>query len=178
MTRRVILIVSILGVILLIRAGVSYYNLFEAKVVHVKSVWLKNEGNEARISDCQLFDYIDSYFKEWKLDNTVANGGTEADVYEFKNSATSKQAFKSISDNLDALCSSQNQIIAFCKEYKDELASSPWATLFLLKGDGTYYVAIVGNFHDGLRIYLRSFDSEKVFEGWDHNRVNRLVVSN
>lgn len=117
---------------------------------------------------------VDRDFTSWGLDN---KGGqteeTPVDVYEMIKDANFKQMFTSLSPDLDKLSFTQDQIIEFCEKHQDWLRTDGYATLFLFKENGKFFVAYTFVFSRGLHVYLRRIEDVCV---WDAEFRHRLVV--
>lgn len=95
--------------------------------------------------------YIDSDFKNWKLDKkSEAKPETNVVVYELVKDGNYKDIF---TGDLDKICLTQSQIIEFCKNHK-ELLSKYSATFFLFKENNEFLVAYVNVNDDGLYAYV------------------------
>lgn len=118
--------------------------------------------------------YLDPDFKNWGLNNKGdATKETPVQVYEMAKDATFSQMFNSLSSDLDSLCLTQNQIIRFCEKYPSHLRQDGYATFFLFKENGEYFVAGVGVISDGLCVSVDRFGYAYV---WDAEDAHRLVV--
>jgi hypothetical protein len=80
--------------------------------------------------------------------------------------------FRSLGD-LDALCMEQGEIVDFVKKHRDKLHPNGWATFFLFKVNGEYFVA--GVRVDGRRLgaIVHRFDYSDV---WGAAYRRRVVV--
>jgi len=118
--------------------------------------------------------YIDSDFNGWGLNEAgEATGETSAQVYELTADAIFAKMFTSLTGDLDKLCLSQNQIIRFCEKHPNWLRQEGYATFFLFKMNGEYFVAYVRVLGDGLFVDVRRFARDRV---WDAEYRHRLVV--
>jgi hypothetical protein len=119
--------------------------------------------------------YIDLDFKNWNLNKAGQKTGQipKTDVYELVADATFVQMFGSLSDNLDKLVMSQSQIIEFCEKYPTWLRQDGYATFFLIKEDGKYFVVSVRVGGVGLSVDVDRFEDDYV---WGAERRRRLVV--
>lgn len=91
-------------------------------------------------------------FTGW-LDNDFVNYGTDVpgqatkempvQVFEMIKDGTFAQIFGGFGENLDRLCLTQAQIIQFVKDHSRWLHPEGWATFFLFKVNGEYFVAFV-----------------------------------
>jgi hypothetical protein len=124
----------------------------------------------------QLFNgYLDSDFKNW--DANEAGGATpetSVTVYEMKADANYATMFGSLSDNVENLVLTQDQILTFVEQTRDKLRTGGYATFFLFKSEGEYFVADV--YVDGggsLEATVNRFESGYV---WNGSRRIRVVV--
>lgn len=118
---------------------------------------------------------IDRDFKNWgcdvKADPTKA---VNVHVYEMIKDGTFTQIFGGLSDNLDELCLTQDQIIQFCEMYKKWLRTDGCATFFLFKVNGEFFVARVDVNSDGTldaSVYRFSYGNV-----WSADYRHRVVV--
>jgi len=121
-------------------------------------------------------------FPGW-LDNDFRNYGTDVkggptketpvQVYELIKDGTSAQIFGGFGENLDRLCLSQDQIMGFVKDHGKWLRTDGYATLFLFKVNGEFFVARVDRRSGGLRVYVRRLSYGNV---WDAEYGRRVVV--
>lgn len=118
--------------------------------------------------------YISSYFRNLILNN-VGKATEEAKmaVYEMTANATFSQMFNSLADNLDQLVMSQSQIIRFCEKYPDWLRQDGYATFFLIKESGAYFVVYVFVVDDGLVVHVYHLEGARV---WNAGYRLRLVT--
>lgn len=118
--------------------------------------------------------WIEPNFKNWGLDVVgIATPEMLVQVHEQVKDGTFRQLFKSLSSNLDKLVMTQHQIIMFCQTYPHWLRQDGFATLFLFKENGEFFVAKVRMYSDGLRVCLGRFKHDDV---WPAGRSHRLVV--
>ena len=97
---------------------------------------------------------IDSDFRNWKADESgQPTKETSVAVYEMVADATFSQMFGSVSTDLGKLCFTQHQVKNFIKKYRNWLRADGWATFFLFKSHGHFFVAYV-NVHDVGRLYV------------------------
>ena len=150
-------------------AILSLLSIFETLV-------LEDLDGKATIANAKntFKSYLDSNFKNWRLNNKGnATKETPIQVYEMVKDATFSQMFNSLSSDLDSLCLTQNQIIRFCEKYPSHLRQDGYATFFLFKESGEYFVASVFVRSGGLRVFVSRFESADV---WDAEGRHRLVV--
>lgn len=125
--------------------------------------------------------YIDSDFENWGLNKkSKTTTETEIQVYEIAKDAIFKDMFTFLSDNLDSLCLTQDQIIDFCSNHSEYLRSGGYATFFLTKKDfkkpatsNNLFVIRVPVHSGGLAVYVSHFDDAYV---WVAGCRHRLVV--
>lgn len=92
-----------------------------------------------------------------------ATGKTKVTVHEMIKDGTYKDIFTGMSDNLDSLCLTEDQIIQFIEKYPDWLCKD-WYTLFLFKVNSNFFVAFVNLNSDGsLDANLNRFGSGGVW---------------
>jgi hypothetical protein len=100
--------------------------------------------------------YIDGNFKNWRLNQaSLATAETMVDVREMINDGTSIQLFVSITSDLDRIIMTQAQIIRFCEKYPNWLHQNGYATFFLTKVSGRYFVVSV--FMDSIGFYVQVY---------------------
>ncbi|MFO0718687.1 MAG: hypothetical protein U0522_01510 [Candidatus Paceibacterota bacterium] len=109
------------------------------------------DGKETISQVRDLFTgWIDPYFKSWGCD--VASkpaGAANVAVHEMIKDGTFAQIFNGMSDDLDALCLSQAQIINFVKKHRKWLRTDGHSTFFLFKVGDEFFVADVRVYDDG-----------------------------
>jgi len=117
---------------------------------------------------------IDSDFKNWGLNvEGVPTKKTKVSVFEMIKDGDFRQLFGSFGENLDRLCLTQAQIKQFCKKHGDWLRADGYATFFLFKVNGEYFVAYVRVFSDGLSVRVDRFSDGSV---WSAEYQHRVVV--
>ncbi|OGZ54363.1 MAG: hypothetical protein A3B25_01715 [Candidatus Ryanbacteria bacterium RIFCSPLOWO2_01_FULL_48_26] len=106
--------------------------------------------------------HIDPGFKE--LNKAGAKTPpAETEVYEMVRNATFTEIFGSLSANLDRLVLTQDQVVAFVKEYRYLLRDERIATFFLLKDGDQFFVAEVHDLGEaGLGVHLLAFEYDGV----------------
>lgn len=119
--------------------------------------------------------WIDSDFRAYGADE--ASGPTvetPVAVYEMVKDATFAQMFGSLGADTQKLCLTQSQIIGFVKAHRDWLRTDGYATFFLVRSKGKFFVASV-SFVDGgrLGVYVRRFEGDRA---WSAVYRHRLVV--
>ena len=92
--------------------------------------------------------HINSDFKSWGLD-VKGNpcGPTKVAVHEMIKDGNFQQIFSGLSPDLNSLCLEQDQVLEFVKHRSQWLRTDSYATFFLYKVRGEYFVASV--FFDG-----------------------------
>jgi hypothetical protein len=129
----------------------------------------------AKAKDTFESDGIDSNFKILKLDQeSHATIDTPINVYEMIESATFAQIFRSLSNNLDKLCLTQDQIEEFCLSHRDQLRTGGYNTFFLFKENKYFFVANVAIGSRGLYVYVSRLNQGHFV--WDGHNRNRVVV--
>lgn len=124
--------------------------------------------------------YISHDFKKFGLNRkSRATLETEVEVYEMVKNANFKDIFISLSDNLDSLCLTQNQIIDFCKKYRGHLRQGGYGIFFLTKKDfgkpateDNLFVVDLFVYSFGLYVSVSRFDNAGVWDAGCH----RVVV--
>lgn len=127
--------------------------------------------------------WIDSDFEKLGLNKkSKATLETEVGVYEMVKNANFKDIFTSLSDDLNLLCLTQDQIIDFCKKHRSHLRQGGYGTFFLTKKDfkkpateDNLFVVRVRVCSDGLRVVVSLFGRARV---WGADCRHRVVVLN
>lgn len=115
---------------------------------------------------------IDPDFKKWGLD--VAGEQTpaaRAQVHELVKDGTFFQIFNSLSSDLDKFAWMQDQVIEFCQKHAHWLRQDGYATLFLIKEGGKFFVVHVSVDSDGLFVSVHRFGNGHVWFVEDRNRL-------
>lgn len=100
---------------------------------------------------------IDSDFEALGFDKPgEATPDTAFKVYELIKDGKFPDILSSVSSNLDELVVTQHQIVRFCEKYRKWLCQD-FATFFLTKEGGKYFVIGVGVRSNGLRVNLHKF---------------------
>ncbi len=104
--------------------------------------------------------YIDPDFKDWGADEASSpTPEMKAVVHEMTQNATFKQMFDSLSAETKKLCMTQSQIIEFVKAHREHLRTDGYATFFLFKSKGKFFVAYVSFVDRGrLKVRVRRFE--------------------
>lgn len=118
---------------------------------------------------------IDSDFKKWKLDvSGEEKPETPVEVHEMLVDRDFKTIFAGLGRELDDLCLTQEQIIAFVEDHKKWLRKEGFATFFLFKVNTEFFVAgVLLNSDERPSVYARQFSYDLV---WDGDGLRRLVV--
>jgi hypothetical protein len=133
------------------------------------------DGKEFIHGDKKVFPSgIDGDFKNYGLNKSgVATSETAVQVHEMVEDATFAKMFTSLTGNLDKLCFTQHQIKRFCVKYPNWLHQEGYATLFLFKLNGEYFVAYVYVSGAGLYAGVYRFGYDDV---WNAEFRYRVVV--
>jgi hypothetical protein len=117
---------------------------------------------------------IDPDFKNWGADE-IGNPTAETpiDVHEMTKDATFSQMFGELNTDVRKLCFTQAQIKNFVKKYRDWLRADGYATFFLLKSKGNFFVADVVDSDGELFVNRRQLDDPGV---WAAGYRRRVVV--
>jgi hypothetical protein len=164
-----------------------FKNLFSEKTEDKKAdlvtkILADNENLAIEALDGKEFIYgnknvfrsgIDDDFKNYGLNKAgVATPETALQVRKLVEDATFAKMFTSLTNDLDKLCLTQEQIIRFCVKYPGQLSRSG-ATFFLLKLNGEYFVASVDVHGDGLYACVNRLENDGV---WRAEYRRRFVV--
>jgi hypothetical protein len=117
---------------------------------------------------------IDPDFKNWGSDeigNPTAE--TPVDIHEMTKDATFSQMFGELNADVTKLCFTQAQIKNFVKKYRNWLRADGYATFFLLKSKGNFFVADVVDSDGELFVNRRQLDDPGV---WAAGYRRRVVV--
>lgn len=119
--------------------------------------------------------HIDPDFKNWGADEASSpTPELQTMLYEMARDATFKQMFGSLNREKEHLCMTQSQIIEFVQTHRNQLRTDGYATFFLFKSKGKFFVAGVhlgSNNHLGVDV--RQFEDDFV---WRAEYRRRLVV--
>lgn len=117
--------------------------------------------------------YIDGDFKNWGLNQSgPATAETSLDVSEMIADGTFVQIFAGITSDLDKLVLTQAQIIRFCEKHPTWLRQEGYATFFLTKVNGEYFVAHVFVLGVGLYVNVCRLEDDYV---WSAEYLHRVV---
>lgn len=135
---------------------------------NIKIPALKGKKTIAQADD--VFSYLDSDFERWGMDKIgEKTEETELAVMEIVKDGT----FKDIFVNPETLVLSQEQIIEFCGNHGDKLRKDGYATFFLFKVNGEFFVACVRVESGDREARVVRFDCDDV---WDAEAGPRVVV--
>ena len=95
------------------------------------------------------------------------------EVFEMTADATFETIFNSFEAELDNLALTQEQIISFVEEHESWLHPQGYATFFLFKANGKFFVAYVFRLDRKLGVRVFHFSRGYV---WDASRRYRIVV--
>lgn len=121
--------------------------------------------------------YIDPNFKKWNLNKTgMATPETLVQVSEMVGDGTFMKIFSSLPGTWNQKWVSQNQVIEFCETLSNWLRHDEYTTIFLIKKDegkpieeanpqDNLVVVYVLVDSDGLRVYVRRFEYDYVWDG-------------
>ncbi len=133
------------------------------------------DGKEILADARDMFVYVDSDFRNYDADEKgSATKNTLVLVYEMTKDATFSQIFGSLSGDLEKICLTQAQIKNFVRKYRNWLRTNGYATFFLFKSHGNFFVAGVVVFSVGrLYVYVYRFEDSDL---WDVEFRRRVVV--
>ncbi len=133
----------------------------------------ETDGSETMANASQVFTgYLDPDFKNWGTDQPYcATNAQSVTVYEMCENATFADMFGSLGADLNQLCMTQSQIIKFCVDNRNKLRTQGYATFFLFKANGEYFVAYVLVDSGWLEAYVHRFDYSRVWIADDRHRV-------
>jgi hypothetical protein len=94
-------------------------------------------------------------------------------VYEQVNDATCSEMFCSLGTKLNKLCLTPPQIVAFCKSNSNWLRGDGYATFFLFKEKGEFFVASVNVISNDMRVSVNFLGNDRE---WDAEGQRHLVV--
>jgi hypothetical protein len=133
------------------------------------------DGKETLATAKEIFpSSIDGNFKNWGTNKAgIATKKQAVDVHEKVLDGTFAQMFGSLGIDLDKLCLTQSQIKNFCKKHPNWLREDGYATFFLFKVEGQFFVARVYVDSSGLYVCVDRFEYDGV---WLAENFHRLVV--
>lgn len=115
---------------------------------------------------------IDGDFENWGLNqSSPATAETLLDVSEMVGDGNFVQIFNGITSDLDKIVMTQAQIIRFCEKHPNWLRQEGYATFFLTKVNGEFFVVDVYVRGDGLRVYVLRLEDDDVWIGEFRRRV-------
>lgn len=133
------------------------------------------DGKEILSEASDVFTYIDSDFKNWSA-NERGKATKEAVVYVYDlvKDGIFAQFFGSVCADVEKLCFTQAQIKNFVVKHHNWLRKDGYATFFLFKSHGKFFVAHV-DFYGGGRLEVRVF---QLGHGrvWDADGRHRVVL--
>lgn len=109
---------------------------------YIKTIKLKaTKGTRTIAQASDIFTgYIDPNFKNWGLDvKEKPTKPSTIDIFEMDKDATFKELFLEPEKQV----MTQDQVIEFCINHKDELNQNGYANFFLIKRDNNFFVASV-----------------------------------
>ncbi len=133
----------------------------KTKLELIKTIELESTKGTKLIRDARYVfsGYISSGFDEY-IEKSKATGRIQMNVSQMMEDSTFKDMFPFPEKQLVT----QEQIIEFCKNYKDLLRKDGYATFFLFKNKGEFFVARVGFGGDGrLEVGVSPFSSDGVW---------------
>jgi len=139
-----------------------------------KKLMIEALDGKAYIYDAEktFKSFIDPDFKKWGFNQSGSvTAETLLDVSEMTSDGTLAQIFIGITPDLDKIVMTQAQIIRFCEKYPTWLRQEDYATFFLTKVNGEYFVVSVRVYADGLHVYVHRLENGYVWGGEYRNRV-------
>lgn len=116
--------------------------------------------------------HIDFAYTNWDLDKPSApTSETKVQVHEMIKDADFNTMFASLSRDLNVLCFTQDQIIEFCEKHPNWLRTEGYATLFLFRENGEFFVASVLVNSYFLRVYVHRLGHGRVWYADDRLRL-------
>lgn len=133
------------------------------------------DGTEILVDAKDVFNYIDSDFRNWKADEPgQATGEMPIDVYEMAKDGTYSQLFNSLNPDVEKLFFTQAQIKGFVKKHRKWLRKDGYGTFFPFKSNSKRFVAnVLFNSVGGLIVDVYEFERGYV---WYAEFRRRLVV--
>lgn len=137
------------------------------------------DGKEVLANADDLFDYIDSDFRNWRADEPgQPTGETPVEIYEMIGDATFTQMFGSlgadrrIPASMRKLCLTQAQIKGFVKKHRNWLRADGYGTFFPFVSYGQFFVARVDvSSGGGLRVCVLRLGHSGVWRAAGRHRV-------
>ena len=118
---------------------------------------------------------VDPDFANWEADEKgLAVPETSVQVREMIEDATFSQIFGELSDDINKVCLTHHQIKNFAVKHKQWLRQDGYATFFLFKSRGHFFVASVHVHSDGeLDVHVNRFEN---VHAWGADYRHRFVV--
>jgi len=139
-----------------------------------EKLMIETLDGKAYISDAKktFKSGIDGDFKNWGLNQSgPATAETLLDVSEMTSDGTFVQIFTGITSDLEKLVMTQAQIIRFCEKHPTWLRQEGYATFFLTKVNGEYFVVSVYVISGGLDVNVDRLEDDSVWGGGSRHRV-------
>lgn len=139
-----------------------------------EKIMIEAQGGKAYVFDAKktFKSFIDGNFKNWGLNQFgPATAETLLDVSEMTSNGTFVQIFTGISSDFEKLVMTQAQIIRFCEKHSTWLRLEGYATFFLTKVNGKYFVVSVYVYSDGLGVDVSRLEYDHVWDGECRRRV-------
>lgn len=133
------------------------------------------DGQRTIAQAIDVFSYIDPNFKNWGTNVAgEATPETPVAVYEIFEDANFAEMFGALTDDPAKLVLAQGQILNFVEKYGKWLRKDGWATFFLFRAAGEFFVVFIGTLFDGgLGVGVCQFEFDFV---WSAGYLHRLVV--
>ena len=112
-----------------------------------------------------IVDQTKVYLRRLYETEVIKIGDMVFRVYEMIEDGSFADIYKSVGELLDDLCfESREQIDEFCRVHRDKLRTDGYATFFLFKVDGNFFVASVHVDDDGrLHVFVYEFSFDYVW---------------
>ncbi len=136
----------------------------------IATVTIGKTSGKLTIAESKLFNYVDSDFRNWDTDSADEKRDSCAlDVLEMTEDMTFARMFR----DPERQWITQSQVLEFVGIHQGELRRNGYATFFLFKSSGEFFVAYVDVSSGGLRVRVNRFEHGNV---WNAERRHRLVV--
>jgi hypothetical protein len=139
-----------------------------------EKIMIEASDGKAYISDAKktFKSFIDGNLKNWGLNQSgPATEEILVDVNEMVGDGTFVQIFTTLSSDLEKLVMTQAQIIRFCEKHPTWLRQEGYATFFLTKVGGEYFVVNVFVSSGGLYVRVYRLEFVNVWRGQYRRRV-------